>query len=154
MASIRDPNDTSGRLIAADKVEGTSIYNRAGENLGCVEDVMIDKVSGRIAYAVVAFGGFLGIGDRHYPLPWQTLKYDTNMGGFVVDLDKQTLEGAPSYTDADTVGWRTPPGASVYTTITARVPTGTCRNGIGAAACGPPFVCQANVAKISSSALS
>src|SRR5271157_4758683 len=115
MASIRDPNDTSGRLIAADQVEGTRIYNRSGENLGSVEDVMIDKVSGRIAYAVVGFGGFLGIGDRHYPLPWETLKYDTNMDGFVVDLDKQTLEGAPSYTDADTVGWDDPAwGKRVY----------------------------------------
>jgi sporulation protein YlmC with PRC-barrel domain len=96
LASIRDPNDTSGRLIAADQVEGTRIYNSAGENLGNVEDVMIDKVSGRIAYAVVGFGGFLGMGNRHYPLPWETLKYDANMGGFVVNLDKRTLEGAPS----------------------------------------------------------
>ena len=57
MASVKDPNDTRGRLIAADQVEGTSIYNRKGESLGSVEDVMIDKVSGRIAYAVAGFGG-------------------------------------------------------------------------------------------------
>ena len=76
---------------------------------------MIDKVSGRIAYAVVGFGGFLGIGNRHYPLPWEKLKYDTNMGGFVVNLDKRTLEGAPSYSDADTVGWDDPTwGKGVY----------------------------------------
>ena len=75
MASVHDPNDTSGRLIAADQVEGTSIYNPAGESLGSVEDVLIDKVSGKIAYAIVGFGGFLGIGDRHYPLPWEKLKY-------------------------------------------------------------------------------
>ena len=105
MASIKDPSDTHGRLIAADQVEGTTIYNPAGDNLGSVEDVMIDKVTGKIAYAVVGFGGFLGIGNRHYPMPWEKLKYDTNMGGFVVDLDKRTLEGAPSYSDTDTVGW-------------------------------------------------
>jgi sporulation protein YlmC with PRC-barrel domain len=60
MASIDDPKNTSGRLIAADQVQGTYIYNPAGDSLGSVEDVMIDKVSGRIAYAVVGFGGFLG----------------------------------------------------------------------------------------------
>jgi sporulation protein YlmC with PRC-barrel domain len=121
MANIKDPNDTAGRLIAADKVEGTRIYNRAGENLGSVEDVMIDKMSGRIAYAVVGFGGFLGIGNRHYPLPWETLKYDTNIGGFVVDLDRRMLEGAPSYTDTETVGWDDPAwGKSVYEYYGAR----------------------------------
>jgi sporulation protein YlmC with PRC-barrel domain len=121
MASIKDPNDTRGRLIAADQVEGTTIYNRAGENLGSVQDVMIDKVSGRIAYAVVGFGGFLGIGDRHYPMPWEKLKYDTNMGGFVVDLDKRTLEGAPSYSDDETVGWEDPTwGRRVYDYYGAR----------------------------------
>lgn len=108
MASVKDPNDTSGRLIAADQVEGTRVYNRAGENLGSVEDIMIDKLSGKIAYAVVSFGGFLGMGDRHYPLPWEKLDYDTNMGGFVVDLDKKMLEGAPSYTDEESVGWEDP----------------------------------------------
>jgi sporulation protein YlmC with PRC-barrel domain len=108
MASVSDPNDTKGRLIAADQVEGTSVYNPAGESLGSVEDVMIDKISGKIAYAVVGFGGFLGIGDRHYPLPWEKLKYDTNMGGYVVDLDRSMIEGAPSYSDTETVGWEDP----------------------------------------------
>ena len=117
---------------------------------------MIDKVSGRIAYAVVGFGGFLGIGNRHYPLPWEKLKYDTNMGGFVVDLDKRTLEGAPSYSDADTVGWDDPAwGKRVYDYYGARpywdtaVTASTLRR-----PSGRRFVCQANVAKISSSALS
>ena len=115
MASINDTSDTSGRLIAADQVEGTSIYNPAGDNLGSVQDVMIDKISGKIAYAVVGFGGFLGIGDRHYPLPWEKLKYDTSMGGFGVDVDRRTLEGAPSYADNDTVGWEDPAwGKRVY----------------------------------------
>jgi sporulation protein YlmC with PRC-barrel domain len=108
MASIDDPKNTSGRLIAADQVQGTYIYNPAGDSLGSVEDVMIDKVSGRIAYAVVGFGGVLGIGDRHYPLPWEKLKYDTAMGGYVVDLDRRTLEGAPSYATDETAGWEDP----------------------------------------------
>jgi len=115
MASISDPKDTGGRLIAADQVEGTKIYNPGGESLGSVEDVMIDKVSGKIAYAVVGFGGFLGIGDRHYPLPWEKLTYDTAMGGYVVDLDRRTLEGAPSYSDTERAGWEDPAwGRQVY----------------------------------------
>jgi uncharacterized membrane protein/sporulation protein YlmC with PRC-barrel domain len=93
------------RLVAADKVEGTKIYNPSGDNLGSVEDMMIDKISGRVAYAVIGFGGLLGIGSRHYPLPWEKLKYDTDMGGYVVDLDKRMLEGAPSYGDDEAVGW-------------------------------------------------
>jgi sporulation protein YlmC with PRC-barrel domain len=84
-------------LIAADKVEGTTVYNRTGDKLGRIESVVLDKMSGKVAYAVLSFGGFLGIGDKHYPLPWGMLKYDTNLGGYAVDLDKKVLEGAPSY---------------------------------------------------------
>lgn len=95
-------NETSS-LISAGKVQGTPVYNPKGERLGSVEDVMIDKLSGVVAYAVLSFGGFLGIGDRHHPLPWQVLDYDTNHGGYVVDLDKETLKGAPSYAADDNV---------------------------------------------------
>ncbi len=105
MASLDDRTNPAGRLIGADQVQGTAIYNPNGDNLGSVEDVMLDKVSGRIAYAVVGFGGFLGIGNRHYPLPWEKLNYDPRMGGYVVDLDRNTLEGAPSYADNEAVNW-------------------------------------------------
>ena len=99
MATMQDTSDTSGRLIAADKVEGTTVYNNAGENLGSVEDIMLDKMSGKACYAVLSFGGFLGMGTKQYPLPWEKLTYDTNMGGFVVNIDKATLENAPVYTE-------------------------------------------------------
>jgi sporulation protein YlmC with PRC-barrel domain len=99
MATMQDASDTSGRLIAADKVEGTTVYNSAGENLGSVEDIMLDKMSGKACYAVLSFGGFLGMGTKQYPLPWEKLTYDTNMGGFVVNIDKATLENAPAYTE-------------------------------------------------------
>ena len=88
---------TSGPLIAAGKVNGTSVYNMTGEKLGTVEDIMIDKVSGRAIYAVMSFGGFLGIGDKHHPLPWSTLNYDERKGGYLVNLDRKHLEGAPTY---------------------------------------------------------
>lgn len=90
------------QLIAADKVEGTSVYDAQGNKLGSIERVMIDKVSGKVAYAVMAFGGFLGIGDQHHPLPWSLLRYDTGTGGYVVNLDKRMLEGAPTVGASDT----------------------------------------------------
>lgn len=95
--------DETGTLISADKVEGTSVMNPAGKKLGTIEDVMIDKRSGKVAYAVMSFGGFLGIGDRHHPLPWGALKYDTNLNGYVVNLDKKTLEKAPTYGDDERI---------------------------------------------------
>jgi hypothetical protein len=67
---------------------------------------MIDKVSGQVQYAVLSFGGFLGIGDSYYPLPWNKLTYDTGRGGYVIDIDKERLKGAPSYKSADDPGWR------------------------------------------------
>ena len=88
---------TSGTLIAAGKVEGTHIYNLQGEKLGTVDDIMIDKVSGKAIYAIMSFGGFLGIGEKYHPLPWSTLKYDERQGGYVVNLDKEMLENAPTY---------------------------------------------------------
>jgi sporulation protein YlmC with PRC-barrel domain len=105
MASLDDTNDPSGHLIAANQVQGTAVYGLAGEKLGSLEDVMIDKRSGRIAYAVLSFGGFMGIGDEYHPLPWEKLSYDTGKGGYVVDVDRETLEGAPSYTDEATANW-------------------------------------------------
>lgn len=93
-------NETN-TLIAADRVEGTEVYNPAGEHLGEIDNVMIDKVSGKVAYAVMSFGGFLGIGERYHPMPWSLLKYDTNKGGYVVNLDKRTLTGAPNYESDD-----------------------------------------------------
>jgi hypothetical protein len=86
----------TSQLIAADKVEGTAVYNTRGEKLGSIERVMIDKGSGRVAYAVMSFGGFLGIGDRHHPLPWSMLRYDPSNDGYVVNLDKKMLESAPT----------------------------------------------------------
>jgi len=99
--------DETDRLIASDKVEGTAVYNRAGERLGSVYNVMIDKFSGQVAYAVMSFGGFLGIGERNHPLPWRALTYDTGLGGYVVDVAREQLEGAPSH-GRDEAPWGDP----------------------------------------------
>lgn len=89
------------RLIASDKVEGTAVYNSQDERLGTVERFMVDKASGQVEYAVLSFGGLFGLGHKHYPLPWQSLTYDTDKGGYVVDLTKEQIEGAPSYGGED-----------------------------------------------------
>ena len=93
--------DETRRLISADKVQGTSVYNRGGDSLGSIYGLMIDKISGQVAYAVMSFGGFLGIGERYHPLPWGALTYDTSRGGYVVDLTREQLEGAPSYASGE-----------------------------------------------------
>ncbi len=105
MASIDNPGDTGGRVIAASKVNGTSVYNPAGEKLGNVYDVMLNKVSGKAEYAVLSFGGFLGIGDKYHPLPWNQLKYDISQGGYVVNIDRSRLEGAPAYAASEMSAW-------------------------------------------------
>jgi len=88
--------DETTTLISASKVNGTDVYNTSGENLGEIYDVMIDKRSGKTAYALMSFGGFLGIGNRYHPLPWSTLKYDTRQGGYVVGMTREQLENAPT----------------------------------------------------------
>lgn len=99
------PEDTTGNLIAAGKVSGTSVYDTAGEKLGSIYDVMIDKSSGTARYAVMNFGGLFGIGGHYYPLPWNTLRYDSERGGYVVNIDRSKLEGAPSYDKSDSTLW-------------------------------------------------
>ena len=86
--------DETDRLISSDKVVGTTVYNLQGEHLGSVYNLMVDKISGQVAYAVMSFGGFLGMGESYHPLPWRVLKYDVRQGGYVVDLDRRRLEGA------------------------------------------------------------
>ena len=96
------------RLIASNKVEGTAVYDRRGERLGSVYNFMVDKRSGQVVYAILSFGGFLGIGDSYYPLPWKSLSYDPRQGGYVIDLDKDRLRGAPSYERSDSPDWDDP----------------------------------------------
>ena len=97
--------DETSNLISSDKVDGTVVYNREGEKLGSIHTLMIEKTAGKVTYAVMSFGGFLGIGDRYHPLPWDVLTYDTGQGGYVVDLDRSMLEAAPTYASSETPNW-------------------------------------------------
>lgn len=113
MADTLERNETH-RLIASDKVEGTTVYNPQGEKLGTVANVMIDKRSGKSEYAVLQFGGLFGVGSDHYPLPWDMLNYDTDKGGYVVDVAKEQLTGAPSYGTGERPEYTDDYGRSIY----------------------------------------
>jgi hypothetical protein len=94
------PMSTEGRasnLISSDKESGKAVYGDNNKKIGSIEHVMIDKPSGEIAYAVLSFGGFLGIGTDHYPVPWKALRYDTDLGGYRSDINENRLKGAPKH---------------------------------------------------------
>jgi hypothetical protein len=95
MADIE--TDETEFLIASNKVEGTTVYNPEGEKLGSIYNFMVDKESGQVEYAVLQFGGFLGVGSDYYPVPWTALEYDEDQSGYVIDIDKEFLENAPRY---------------------------------------------------------
>jgi hypothetical protein len=97
--------DETYDLIGSDKVEGTDVYSAGGEKIGSIERVMIDKRSGKVSYAVLAFGGFLGMGHDHYPVPWPQLTYDTELEGYRTGISKEQLDGAPKYANESDWDW-------------------------------------------------
>jgi sporulation protein YlmC with PRC-barrel domain len=97
--------DETDCLISSEKVDGTAVYNRNGDRLGTVDHLMIDKFTGQVEYAVMSFGGFLGMGESYNPVPWRSLTYDVNLGGYVIDTDRSRLESAPRYTTSDQPNW-------------------------------------------------
>ncbi len=105
MDDMRDPTLSHGPLIAASRVSGTTVYDPNGSKIGSIDDIMIDKLSGNAKYAVLSFGGFLGIGDKHHPLPWNTLKYDPGLGGYVVNISRIQLENGPAYDSREQPSW-------------------------------------------------
>ena len=96
VATVNSRRETVS-LIGSDKVDGTAVYGADDKKIGSVQRVMIDKISGKIAYAVISFGGFLGMGEDHYPLPWANLKYDTRLSGYRVGVTEEQLKGAPKF---------------------------------------------------------
>jgi hypothetical protein len=101
---VTEARETS-TLIGSDKVEGTAVYGPDNQQIGTIERVMIEKTSGRVSYAILGFGGFLGIGNDHYPLPWNSLKYDTEVGGYRMGVTADHLENAPKFADENSWNW-------------------------------------------------
>ncbi len=87
------------RLISSEDVEGTEVYGMGDEVLGEIDHLLIEKLSGRVAYAVMSFGGFLGLAHSHYPIPWSVLSYDTGLGGFRTAITEEQLKDAPEFSD-------------------------------------------------------
>ncbi len=90
-------SEVSSNLISSERVEGTKVFATSGDKLGSIDDLMIDKISGQVCFAVLEFGGVLGIGSDRYPVPWSMLDYDPEREGYVVPLDKDTIRNAPRY---------------------------------------------------------
>lgn len=109
-----DKDNTGGSAIAASKVKGTKVYNLQGDKLGSIDDVIIDKRSGQVRYAALEFGGFLGMGTDLYPVPWSTLRYDVDQDGYVINIDKAQLEGAPRHSGSAWPSYDDEYGRRVY----------------------------------------
>ena len=92
------------QLISSEDVEGTNVYDTKGTKIGDIDHLMIDKVSGRVNYAVMSFGGFIGLGHSHYPIPWNALKYDTKLNGYVTGITEEQLKDAPAFSDERLLG--------------------------------------------------
>jgi hypothetical protein len=113
MATSVDTKETTS-LIASDKVDGTAVYGSDEQKIGSIEHLMIDKISGKVAYAVLTFGGFMGFGEDFYPIPWSTLEYDTNLGGYRLDVTKEQLKTAPKYTESTGWNWNRQNDETIY----------------------------------------
>jgi len=96
---------TGKPLIESDRVEGTTVYDPSGTNIGSIKRLMIEKVSGKVAYAVMSFGGFLGMGEDEHTIPWSKLTYDTSLGGYRTDITEEQLRGAPTFTRDQDYDW-------------------------------------------------
>jgi len=101
-------------LIGSDRVEGTPVYRPDGDRIGQVERLMLEKISGKVAYAVMSFGGFLGIGHHHYPIPWSMLHYSKELEGYEVNLSEEQLTQAPKLHPEEEHHWSAEYGEYVY----------------------------------------
>jgi hypothetical protein len=88
---------TGKPLIESDRVEGTAVYDRNDNHIGSIKRLMIEKKTGKVAYTVMSFGGFLGIGEEEHTIPWNKLDYDTRLGGFRTDITEEQLRAAPTF---------------------------------------------------------
>ena len=106
MAQTDAPGQMTGKpLIESDRVEGTYVYGPNGNHIGTIKRLMIEKISGKVAYAVMSFGGFLGLGADEHTIPWSKLNYDTSLGGYRTDITEEQLQGAPTFYRGSDYDW-------------------------------------------------
>jgi hypothetical protein len=109
---------SSKPIVESDRVEGTAVFGESGNQVGTIKRLLIEKVSGRVIYVDVTFGGFLGLGAHHHTIPWDKLTYDTRLHGYRTDITEEQVRGAPTFDRADEMStdrtlhdfWRTRPG--------------------------------------------
>ncbi|MGC4049118.1 MAG: PRC-barrel domain-containing protein [Paludibaculum sp.] len=92
-----DPDKKFRRVLAASTLAGDKVRNAVGEDLGKIDEIMIDIPTGRVAYAVLSFGGILRMGNKLFAVPWSALRVDEDEKCFILDLDSRTLEAAPGF---------------------------------------------------------
>ncbi|MBV9742016.1 MAG: PRC-barrel domain-containing protein [Hyphomicrobiales bacterium] len=92
-------------LIESHRVEGTTVYSPDGTNIGSIKRLMIEKVSGKVAYVVMSFGGFLGLGSEEFTIPWSKLHYDTRLGGYRTDITEEQVRGSPTFYRDQAYDW-------------------------------------------------
>jgi sporulation protein YlmC with PRC-barrel domain len=92
-----DPERIYRSVLAAGSFAGESVRNSAGDDLGTIDEIMIHIPSGRVAYAVLSFGGILGLGSKLFAVPWNALTVDEDKKSFILEMNKQTLESAPGF---------------------------------------------------------
>lgn len=98
---MRLETDETVRLISSKKVEGTPVVDKDGQSIGTVDSFMVDKYTGRVAYAVMRFGGTWGFGSSLFPLPWPVLDYDEQAGGYKLAITKEQMNDAPRFEEAN-----------------------------------------------------
>lgn len=105
---------SESEALPVGKIEGADIYSPDGEPIGAIESLMIDKKTGKVAYAVMSFGGFFGIGEEFYPIPWEKLVYDPDHDAFKLDIDKDRLSQAPKIIDEASYDWSRAEGRKIH----------------------------------------
>lgn len=114
MGTAQDPRMTTAQdpqvsetltLISSDKVQGTAVRRPNGDKIGEIKHLMIEKRSGKVAYAVMSFGGFLGIGEDYYPIPWEKLTYNTDLDAYEIDITEDRLANAPKLSSTGQFDW-------------------------------------------------
>jgi sporulation protein YlmC with PRC-barrel domain len=94
---VRSSSKAAKPVIESSRVEGTAVYDPAGKRIGTIQQLLIEKVSGRVLYVDMTFGGFLGLGTHHYTIPWEKLAYDTHLGGYRTDITAEQVREAPAF---------------------------------------------------------
>ncbi len=92
-------SSTNNRLLSTEDLRGTNVFGAAGDRIGAIDHLMLDRETGQVVYAVISFGGFLGLGEGHYPVPWRALRYNSDQEGYLTNINEAMIRDAPAFSD-------------------------------------------------------